>query len=76
MIGLTEELPINTLFGLPFIMKAQFAAHFHQNAVTSDFFKQEFVLSMECPRLLPPEHIGHNQTAETKVFSTNKGANF
>ncbi|CAJ1937070.1 unnamed protein product [Cylindrotheca closterium] len=69
MIGLTDDLPINTLCGLPFILKAKLVAQFYRNAVISNFFNQEFDLTLECPRLLPTEHVERNQSSDRKVFS-------
>ena len=68
MIGLTDVLPINTLYGLPFILKAEMVAHFHRKAVVSNFFKQEFELSMECPTLFPTEHVLRNQATLPQVM--------
>ncbi|CAJ1960859.1 unnamed protein product [Cylindrotheca closterium] len=56
MIGLMEQLPINTLFGFPFMLKAKMAPDFHRKTVTSSLFNQEFELTMERPTMLPVEH--------------------
>ena len=63
MIGLTEELPLNTLYGLPFILKAKIIPDYERQAAVSQYFKAEFNLSMEAPQLLPIEHIERNQTS-------------
>ena len=72
MIGLTESLPINTLYGLPFIIKAQLVPFFHKNACTSQFFKEEYELNMEPPGRYPVEHLHRNVTPTPTYMADNK----
>jgi hypothetical protein len=69
MIGLTEELPLNTLYGLPFILKAKIIPDYERQAAVSQYFKAEFNLSMEAPQLLPIEHIERNQVTKQVLFT-------
>jgi hypothetical protein len=43
-IGLTDTLPVNMLFGLPFIIKADMQVDWKRQLVRSNFFDDEFEL--------------------------------
>lgn len=66
-IGLTNTLPLNTLFGLPFIMKANLKPDYKDSIITSSVLNDEFKMTMERPMLLPPEDV-EQQVGERKVM--------
>jgi hypothetical protein len=59
MIGLTDDLPVNTLYGLQFILQAQIIPDYDQELATSLLFdeKKKFDLDLEHPQILTVEHI-------------------
>ena len=76
MIGLTESLPINTLYGLPFIIKAKMVPSFHRSACTSEFFNEEYELNMEPPGRYPIEHLHRNVTPNPTYMAGRKETRF
>jgi len=76
MIGLTDSLPINTLYGLPFIIKAKLVPSFHRRACTSEFFKEEYELNMERPGRFPIEHLHWNVTPTPTYMAGHKETRF
>lgn len=52
-LGLTEDLPINTLFGLPFQIKAKMTANFNKQIVQSEVFHDTFKIEMKEPERSP-----------------------
>jgi hypothetical protein len=56
-IGLTDTLPVNTLFGLPFIIKADLQVNWKQHLVRSTFFDDEFEIMMDRPHKSPLESL-------------------
>ena len=52
-----KNLPINTLFGLPFIIKAGLTTNFGRQAITSTVFQTEFEMTMEQPIKVPVEAV-------------------
>ena len=71
-IGLTGILPINTLYGLPFIVKAGLTPKWDQQVVYSQHFQNEFKLVMERPGQVPLEDIDY-QTGLRKTFLSGQG---
>ena len=69
MIGLTDDLPLNTLYGLPFILKAKIIPDYERQAAVSQYFKAEFPLIMETPQLMPLEHIERNKATKQVLFT-------
>ena len=57
MIGLTDDLPVDTLYGLPFILQAQITPDYDQELATSLLFDEKFDLDLEHPQILTVEHI-------------------
>jgi len=57
MIGLTDDLPVNTLYGLQFILQAQIIPDYDQELATSLLFDEKFDLALEHPQILTIEHI-------------------
>ena len=61
MIGLTDDLPVNTLYGLQFILQAQIIPDYDQELATSLLFdekeKEKFDPDLEHPQILTVEHI-------------------
>ena len=68
LIGLVDDFPLNTLFGLPFITKAQLILHLHKLAVTSAVFEAEFEVKMERNQRYPIEEVAQTQHNNTRVF--------
>jgi hypothetical protein len=66
-IGLTTSLPLNTLYGLPFIIKARLKADFATQTVMSEYFGDEYQIKMEKPMRVPAEDLDHKSGLE-KVF--------
>jgi len=71
-IGLVDDLPINTLFGLPFIIKAQLILNLHRMAVTSDILQDEFETKMERNTRTPIEDITHTHDNNAKIFAARR----
>ena len=71
-IGLTDTLPLNTLCGLPFIVKANLKPDWKRQTVHSDVFEDELNLVMERPQLIPPEDLDHSDP-NRKIFLTQNG---
>ena len=57
MIGLTDDLPVNTLYGLPFILQAQIIPDYDRELAMSLLFDEKFDLDLEHPQILTVEHI-------------------
>ena len=71
--GLTKNLPINTLFWLPFIIKAGLTTNFGRQAITSTVFQTEFEMTMEQPIKVPVEAVRQETGARrTLNFSPAK----
>jgi hypothetical protein len=67
-IGLTEDLPITTLFGLPFQIKANIKPDWNAHTATSGVFKHTFKLRTQRPEWCPPlESLDYND-GKAKVF--------
>src|SRR6056300_561688 len=69
-VGIVDDFPLNTLFGLPFITKAQLILHLHQLAVTSNVFQTEFEIKQDGPDITydhptPPLHIQQQLADDT-----------
>jgi hypothetical protein len=64
MFGLTDDLPINVLYGLPFFIQAQISLNFYELTATSKVLAAKFKLN-----LLPPERA-ELDTMDYKVGST------
>jgi hypothetical protein len=64
MFGLTEDLPINVLYGLPFFLQAQITLNLGELTATSKVLATTFRLNM-----LPPERA-EVETIDYKVGST------
>ena len=71
-VGLTINLPINTLYGLPFIVKAGLTPRWDQQVIHSHHFQNEFQLVMERPGQVPLEELDH-QTGPKKAFLSGQG---
>ena len=71
-VGLTETLPLNTLYGLPFIVKAGLTPRWDQQVIHSHHFQNEFQLVMERPGQVPLEELDH-QTGPKKAFLSGQG---
>jgi hypothetical protein len=69
MIGLTDDLlPIATLFGLPFQIKANLKPDWNAQTATSEVFKQTFKLKMQRPERPPLESLLDYNDGKAKAF--------
>jgi hypothetical protein len=66
-IGLTDDLPIATLFRLPFQIKANLKPDWNAQIATSEVFKQTFKLKMQRPERPPLESLDYND-GKAKAF--------
>jgi hypothetical protein len=66
-IGLADNLPIATLFGLPFQIKANLKPDWNAQTATSEVFKQTFKLKMQQPERPPLESLDYND-GKAKAF--------
>ena len=57
MIGLTDDLPVNTLYGLQFILQAQIIPDYDQELATSLLFDEKKNPDLEHSQILTVEHI-------------------
>lgn len=71
-IGLSADMPLNTLYGLPFTQNAQCVVDFDRMQVDTKYFKTQWALEMRTPRRSPPEDTKYDPTHEHhKSFSTD-----
>jgi hypothetical protein len=68
-IELAEDLPIATLFGLPFQIKANLKPDWNAHTATSDVFKHTFKLEIQRPERPPLESLDYNNGKETVFYS-------
>ena len=74
-LGLTADLPINTLFGLPFQIKAKMTADFNKQEVQSMVFEDTFSLEMMVPERHPIESLEYKHQ-NPRVFITESDSAF
>lgn len=72
LIGLVQKLPLNTIFGLPFIIKAEMKADFEEMLVYSKILDDEFKITMERPTLIPVEELDHMGHLKGKTYTNIK----
>jgi hypothetical protein len=67
-IGLSPDMPLDTLFGLPFQINGQMTADFANQKVTSRIFRAEFDLLMKRPERSPLEILDYPAAKTPKVL--------
>ena len=65
-------IQMNTLYGLPFIVKANLKPDWKRQLAQSDIFDDELNIVMERPQLIPPEDLDHSDP-NRKIFMTQNG---
>jgi len=58
-IGLTDNFPINTLLGSPFIIKSEMTVSLYNSTSYSEVFKQDFKMINERAARNPVESLDH-----------------
>ena len=72
-IGLSPNMPLDTLYGLPFQINAQMTANFANQKVNSKIFHTEFNILMKRPKQSPLESLDYPSSKTPKVLlSQNK----
>jgi hypothetical protein len=69
IVGLSDEMSANTIFGLPLQNKAKFIINFEEQAVTSMTFRSNFQLFFQQPTRY--EEVSDQYGNSNKVFSTH-----
>ena len=72
-IGLSEDLPLNTLYGLPFIIYYDLAPSWNQQLINSKVLADEFKMKLERPQRTPIEDLLYQNQQMTKSFMSNQG---
>lgn len=72
LVGLVDQLPLNTIYGLPLIIKANMKADFTEMLVHSNVLDDEFKLTMERPTLIPIEELDHKGHLKHKTYANIK----
>jgi len=67
-IGLSPDMPLDTLYGLPFQINAQMTADFANQKVTSKIFRTEFNILMKRPERSPIESLDYPASTSPKVL--------
>jgi hypothetical protein len=70
-IGLSPDMPLDTLYGLPFQINAQMTADFANQKVTSKIFGTEYDMQMKRPERSPLESLDYPATKTPKVLLNN-----
>jgi hypothetical protein len=73
-LGLTADLPINTLFGLPFQIKAKMKADFNKQVVYSKIFHDTFSLEMKIPERVPIESLDYKHRTHRVMITESSPA--
>jgi hypothetical protein len=69
MFGLTDELPINVLYGLPFLMQAQVTLDLDAQIATSKVLATKFKLQLLRPIRTPLDTIEYKPEASATYYS-------
>ena len=67
MFGLTEDLPINVLYGLPFLLQAQMTLDMDAQTARSRLLGASFKLTLRSPKRLDITTIDH-KTGPSNVY--------
>jgi hypothetical protein len=67
-LGLSPDMPLDTLYGLPFQINAQMTADFANQTVTSRIFRAEFPILMKRPERTPLESLDYPMAKTPKVL--------
>jgi hypothetical protein len=67
-LGLSPDMPLDTLYGLPFQINAQMTADFANQTVTSKIFRAEFPILMKRPERTPLESLDYPMAKVPKVL--------
>lgn len=70
-IGLSPDMPLDTLYGLPFQINAQMTADFANQTVTSKIFRAEFSIIMKRPERTPLESLDYPMAKIPKVLMSH-----
>jgi len=71
MFGLTDDLPINVLYGLPFLLQAQITLDMDAQTARSRLLGASFKLTMRSPKRSDITTIDH-KTGSSNVYVTAK----
>ena len=69
MFGLTDDLPINVLYGLPFLLQAQITLDMDAQTARSRLLGASFKLTLRSPKRLDITTIDH-KTGPSNVYVT------
>ena len=72
-IGLSADLPLNTLFGLPFIIRYGLQPQWKQQMFVSDVLQEELIMKLERPIRAPVEDLLYKAGNMTKSFYHKEG---
>jgi hypothetical protein len=67
-IGLSPDMPLDTLYGLPFQINSHMTADFANQKVVSKIFNAEFDLLMKRPERSPIESLDYPSSSKPKVL--------
>jgi hypothetical protein len=72
-IGLSPDMPLDSLFGLPFHINGQMTADFANQKVMSRVFHAEFDILMKRPERSPLETLNYpaSKTPKVLLYQTN-----
>lgn len=69
-LGLSADLPVNTLFGLPFQIQAKMKLDIHKHRIYSEVFHEEFKVQMRRPERIPIDSLNYKD-ASNRTFLTD-----
>jgi hypothetical protein len=72
MFGLTDELPINVLYGLPFLIQAQITMDMDAQTATSKVLATTFKLNMIPPKRTNLDTIDYKVGSKATYHSSNQ----
>jgi hypothetical protein len=74
MFGLTDDLPINVLYGLPFLLQAQITLDMDAQTARSRLLGASFKLTLRSPKRSDITTIDH-KTGSSNVYVTARDTN-
>jgi hypothetical protein len=72
-LGLSADLPVNTLFGLPFQIQAKMKLDIHKQRIYSEVFQEEFKVQLRRPERIPIDSLNYKD-ASNRTFLTDSNA--
>jgi hypothetical protein len=69
-LGLSADLPVNTLFGLPFQIQAKMKLDIHKQRIYSEVFQEEFKVQLRRPERIPIDSLNYKD-ASNRTFLTD-----